>query len=969
MMRRFITPDCGPRPKNLMALLALALATPLAAQQGEGAGFQVAASEDGALVIRHGDGPERAFQPEFTIFYSPTDPEIALRPIGDAIRVNYNVMTWNAPEGLGDMEEIQDRRRDLAGDGFDPRILQAEVGDRTPNVYHAMQALTVRASEVESVGNRIHWHFPGHEQFNLSATVTPATAAGLPRLDFDFEPHLDGWYSVAYTGAPSQSPENTTRIHQPFIWNENRFPDRPYMTLSFRLTIPSVLAEWDGATVGVLADPKYIPFQPLPRPENSQFGASLRNEAGLASPALFAPVPGGMGSEMAAGDTFSFNSHLLVYSGGLRDAYRWVAQEYLGFDDHRENSVATLNEVLHNLIEYGLSDHAQFRDEMKGCSYQTDVPGSVKNVSSLNPLSLALVTDDEAVYHERAYPILEFMMSREKTLFHIDPTVTTQSPSWLLAGPCAPVSELSALYEFSGRTTPVFLDYAKEKTGLVRDRDVEKAIHPRRWADVMAVYRATGSRSILELARTMTDRYIEERVRQAPTELSDTYAGGMFFWTTFTNRFAELYEIYQETGESDYLQAAIDGAVDFSHFSYFLPTIPDTTITVNEGGMAPIYWYMEMQGHLQMEADEEEIPAWWVSEIGLTPESSGTSQGHRAILMANHAPWLLRLSHHADGETATFLHDLARAAIVGRYSSFPGYHINTERTNIFMKEDYAWREPKEISYNSMHYNHIWPKASMILDFLVADAEGRSGGAIHFPSLYAEGYAYLKNKVYGHEPGTMYDLENLWLWMPKGLVEQVHPQLNHISARGSNHLVLSFTNQSKRSASGPVVLNQEITGIDPAREYEYTLWDADGSMSRGRTQGAEFEIEVPAMGIRTVAIEGVRVRPQFQDRIGNGITLSSDSWKRTEDGKLHTMVLSMGRDMLTAFLYSEMTYEDLDRVEFHIELDGERHVIHDASYPYEHTLSLPPGFQNLTTRMVGYTAGGERIESDPLTLKP
>lgn len=64
-----------------------------------------------------------------------------------------------------------------------------------------------------------------------------------------------------------------------------------------------------------------------------------------------------------------------------------------------------------------MSRYSWFIDKQKGCAYSTDVPGAVKNVSALNPLEIALLNDNEAVYEKRAYPILEYMLSREKSSF------------------------------------------------------------------------------------------------------------------------------------------------------------------------------------------------------------------------------------------------------------------------------------------------------------------------------------------------------------------------------------------------------------------------------------------------------------------------------------------------------------------------------------------------------------------------
>ena len=149
---------------------------------------------------------------------------------------------------------------------------------------------------------------------------------------------------------------------------------------------------------------------------------------------LFAPALGGAGSHMQSGDTFAFEVILYSESGYLSTAYESIARKIYGFHDYRKNATHTLNETLDNMLEYGMSKYSWFIDSLKGCAYSTDVPGAVKNVSALNPLQMALLTDREDIFWKRALPIMEFLLSREKFLFTLDSTQKGQSPSRKMHG-------------------------------------------------------------------------------------------------------------------------------------------------------------------------------------------------------------------------------------------------------------------------------------------------------------------------------------------------------------------------------------------------------------------------------------------------------------------------------------------------------------------------------------------------------
>ena len=335
-------------------------------------------------------------------------------------------------------------------------------------------------------------------------------------------------------------------------------------------------------------------------------------------------------------------------------------------------------------------------------------------------------------------PIVEYMLSRKNTLFCLDTTQKVQSPSRELAGPCAPVSELAGLYRLSGGKSPVLRYFAEEK--YYKHKPAEKRIPGAggNWYDALEMYRATGETAYLDHAKRQADIYIEKFIRTQPEKFQNA-----FFWNRYAPFYINLLELYEETGERRYLEAAHEGAREYAMFVWMVPSIPQENVTVNKGGLAPWYWYLKSRGIPRQHCPEESVPAWRLSEIGLVPESSTTCIGHRAVFMAHHAPYMLRI---ADLTGDGFLRDIARSAIVGRYANFPGYHINTERTTAYEKPDFPLRPHDSISVNSFHYNHQFPLLSVLYDYLVTDATNKSRGAIAFRGDYIEGYGFLKKLV-------------------------------------------------------------------------------------------------------------------------------------------------------------------------------------------------------------------------------
>lgn len=897
------------------------------------------------------------YLPRFVVLYNARDPRPAMRPAGIP-NVLYNAVTWLSEHS--DARPVA-RTADQTGDGFDDRILNASVDRRSFGLFHAGETVTVAPVGFVRESERVRFSYPDTDRFSLESILSFDSETGYPQLEFRLKPKVTGFFSVGYDGFQHYRPSELSEVWQPMIWQERRLPDREYMTLAFRCPVPSAFVTAGQKTEGIVAHPAEFPFQPLPTAENSRFGVALRRPDSTFTPMLFAPVLGGPGSAMQPGSEYTFRALLFTVPGRTAEALEKTAKEIYGFRDYRCNTTVNLNQTIENMIDYALSKYSRFIDKEKGCAYSTDVPGAVKNVSALNPLEIALLNDNENMYRQRAYPVIEYMLSREKFLFCADISQKIQYPSRRLNGPCAPVSELTTLYSvFSGKN-PFLITLAEKEYRSSRVRNLDVLEKGENWKNAMHLYKATGERTYLKEACLGADRYIADRIEQKATDFTDPDAGGFFFWTGFAPKWIDLLELFELTHERKYLNAAYEGARQYLQYIWFCPAIPEVEIAVNQEGKAPHYAYLRQKGHPQMAAEPETVPAWRLSEIGLTPESSGTCTGHRGIFMANYAAWMVRIAAYTEDD---FLAKVAKAAIIGRYAGFPGYHINTARTTVYEKADYALRPHRELSVNSFHYNHIMPHVSLLYDYLISDVLYKSKREIDFPPEFIEAYAYLQSNFYGHRAGQFYG-EKAWLWMPVGLVKTSDVQLNYLAARGENRLFLAFSNQSQEEVESEITLDRVRLGMPENKSYILKIRVNNGKETTGELENGKFRVRVPANGLTAVTIEGIQVKTAVQEKLlGEGTIGWQKDFAESEEKEIRAMLLQWGKETRNVYVYFNV--EDSDYLSVSVKCG--KQVLSDSEYPYECTFTLPEGITRVDIQAEGVKRNGERKVWETLRLE-
>ena len=278
-------------------------------------------------------------------------------------------------------------------------------------------------------------------------------------------------------------------------------------------------------------------------------------------------------------------------------------------------------------------------------------------------------------------------MSRTKYLYNALPDEAGQNAARDMKGPAAEVSELAELYQMSREQSPVFRHYALQLAGKPRQLNLLMVSDGATFWDKLALYRLTGDKARLAEARSLADAYIKARIDTPQRDFSDVHLdrGGQF-WSDFAPRFVELFELWQETKEPRYLAAAQTGARAYASYAWYFPRdsrtarSPSIAAASRRSACSP-----PSRMRKAIRTPEVTLPAWQVSQIGLTPEAQTTYHLNPGIFLAHHAAYELRIAAAAND---SFLHDVARAAIVGRYKTFPGYDINVAFSNVYARGDY-----------------------------------------------------------------------------------------------------------------------------------------------------------------------------------------------------------------------------------------------------------------------------------------
>ncbi|WP_375586510.1 hypothetical protein [Cyclobacterium xiamenense] len=849
------------------------------------------------------------------------------------------------------------------------------------NVWKSAQTIELSPTGFEVDGNAIRITYAENELFSFSASLSLPDGAGVPLISWDIVSKTKGYFAVAYTGLQERDPEKLDFLYQPLIWSWKRFPEQAVLTPESYATTPAVFTTQDKLTEGLAIPSSEIPFR-FATASNSRFGLMLRTEGGMAKPMVMAPILGGQESYLETDGSHTFSIQYYLAGGTWTEGTDYLYQHVIEYPLERQNAMVSLNETFHNMIDFAMDDfYSGWVQEYKGYDYKFDVPYTVKNVSAIHPLSVAFTTGNQEIYDRRGLPMLEYLMSREKYLYAINalPEKQTQNPSHFLKGPAMELWEMASIYRLLGEKNTALPKEIERLFGKSRQLNLETEVSGASWKDYLARYLVDHGQEYLDSAILLADEYLDLTFYQYPSDFS-TNAGLRDAQATFVNDYSstwqELLELYELTQDRKYLDASYEGAKQLSLWTRSTPFAPDKSITVNEGGKvegifpgrrfkADSYEWQEFDMTTQIQ--EQVVPAWHTSLVGLLPEQPGTYV-YGPIMLFHQAGAMLRLAYLKQDET---LKKIAYNGILGRYNNFPGYYFTSLYTNVYQQTNYPLHPYLGIKYNAVFYNHLWPHVALIQDFLVSDAYYRSGGGIDFPALFSPGYAFLSNKVYGHAPGKIYDNENVSLWLPKNPFKTSEKSVNHLLGRDGENTYIVLMNTSPNPISETFHLRQDVFKWDSDREYSVEVLARNELIGEHTLKNGNLPVKLAAGGIAVFKIKGLCQTQYFPGNFNSQEISASrkqqyfrKEYSSSAIGTLTAMSFKSMEHITDFYVYSTSTEDHVASVQLDYKMGDEAwQQVTDKSYPFEFSLRMEKSDSPLTFKWKAIDAKGNSHQSE------
>ncbi len=814
------------------------------------------------------------------------------------------------------------------------------------NLFGTGTNTSVTAVKAEIIDNNIVLTYPSQTNFDLAASLDLSTEYNEPALSYTLTANTAGWFMLGYTGAPETDPNTMEKFHQPTMWddalinppddNKLVFPTTPKFCQEFLCPLPAVITDVNGVDCAVVVNPDYQSFR-LPHYRNVEFGLCIRNLDGKAQPMIFSPemgaqeanLPTDKDSYLAVDETHSFGVLWVVDNSSWSDFYRGIVKNIFKFRDQRDNSgPGSLNKLLANITDYAMdadgNNYNMWDSNQKCNEYWTDQPHSFKVLGGLFAINSAIVLDNNEMFWSRSLPQVEYCISREESYFHPYNYNYNLQMSYdnNMLGPWISGLDLGTLYRLTGGRTKAFEVYSKEKGHTESHGHFQQSLE---W------YRLYGDINELNYAVEGANSCIT-----SPYRICD---------------FQKFLEMYEETGDSNYLDTAKVYAYNFMTTLNTSPRVKDENYLVDEFNQAPIHFQTPGRHVLwgypppqHMYAPQQSVPSW---RVALTGMQVGT---WRAFTFMEYPGGLMRLSGYLNDD---FMRDMARWSTVGRWANYPGQQFSRDYSLVYEQDDFCMHPLEYMTFTSMHFWHHWQYIPWAIDFMVNDTIVKSDGNIDFPSRRLfDGGGGSRFNIWGDRTGTFYGDDDVKLWIPNNLLTLSSQQINYIAGYGNGKLYLALSNQSASALTG-ITVTVDANRVNYGASHTVKVWEDNVAKSDKTLSSGTVEVNVPAKGLTALIIEDVDVITSkvHTNLFKPAYTLTDNSLVRTTEsfGKMVGMIISFGPELTEAYIYTAAKpwYAkggdgDANYAKLYYSIDGGSwQTVTDTVFPYELSVRISP----------------------------
>ncbi len=746
---------------------------------------------------------------------------------------------------------------------FYPAWTDAEGDSLSTNPWlggSVCEAVPVSARNIDK--NTIEVKYATAGNHTVSGTWTLDRQGKSASLRLDFTPAESGCYSLGLLGAHATLPSAVTNVLLPPMYQYRRLQPRPEMLLSAMMPTPVAMVEAESAgrrlTAFVSADSTLAPLD-WGSVDHSPIGFSIMNHGNMVEPVAFSPVLGMADCKMTAGRTVSRHFEVGLAASTWNETLEHVAQNVYGVRDYRRQADKSLTETMFNIIDLMRNDEfGGWSAAMRGPYDIEGKPTKAPTVVHSAPLAIiaaAVNAADEELYLSRALPAIEYTLSRKgyrwstRTTdegYNKDPETLRLSP----VGSQFTTTYFEGLNRLLGGRNAWLRDIALPDGELRAPKGYSTPILS--WVQALYAYRLTGDKKWLRRATSVAARDAQKHIYTNGTKPMRYQA---FYNSTIYAPWWDFIDLYETTGDKQFLDAARTGAAHTLAGIRVWPAVADSTQTIHPSdvynGNATMWWKGSEQFRLGFprvdgDAPEHEVEQWRVSPVGLGFEQPSTyflrTKGKpvRPVFMSSWAPSLLRLSSHTSND---LYETYARNAVIGRFTNYPGYYA-TGYTDLTMSEEFPYKGP---DVSSIYYHHIPPHLAFTADYLISEAIGRSAGKVSFPYGKQEGFVWFSNRIFGGAAGTVYDDSNARLWLRKGLLDSSNPEVNYLTAVSDRYVWILLCNESRAEASTTLKPGPELEAV--ADLEGASVLNAKGS----RKKLATLFATIPPKGFTAISI--------------------------------------------------------------------------------------------------------------------